>query len=97
MLTAAEVARLGGQQAVYAFRQQLMSGMRGYATGGAVAVDRRYAPPSQHVTVVAPSGATEMTSSIGQVTFQSSGSQRRDLDAFGFFLRTLRRGGTHAG
>jgi TP901 family phage tail tape measure protein len=50
VLTADEVKRMGGQQGVYAFREQLKgSGVRRYAEGGAV----QYAPSAP---VVVPSG-----------------------------------------
>jgi TP901 family phage tail tape measure protein len=47
VLTAAEVAKLGGQSAVYSLRKAIMSGsLPGYARGGAVP---NYAPPAQYV------------------------------------------------
>jgi TP901 family phage tail tape measure protein len=63
VLTATDVARLGGQAGVYALRNQLRSGVRRYAEGGAV----QYAPSAPMVMPAGGGDVKVMVSSKGGV------------------------------
>jgi TP901 family phage tail tape measure protein len=63
VLTATDVARLGGQAGVYALRSQLRSGVRRYAEGGAV----EYAPSAPVVMGTSPGDVNVVVSSKGGV------------------------------
>jgi hypothetical protein len=63
VLTATDVARLGGQAGVYALRNQLQSGVRRYAEGGAV----QYAPSAPMVMPAGGGDVKVMVSSKGGV------------------------------
>ena len=87
ILTAAEVLKMGGQSAVYAFRKALMTGqIPGRAQGGAV----QYAPRVQVVQTAAPAGPQMTRSDYDQRifierlyatderSFRQASQQRRD-------------------
>lgn len=99
MLDAEDVALMGGQAAVYAFREDLKKGKGGYASGGAVhdwgAATFTPAPaPAPQITVTAPSAPAEAGPRIGSVTFQQSqGSPQEAIEALDFYLRSMSRGG----
>ncbi|MDR4533208.1 phage tail tape measure protein [Glutamicibacter sp. PS] len=78
VFTAAEVAAMGGQQAVYRFRSQLRSGqIRGHAAGGEVGTSS--ASIMQYTVPAA--GASGTTISIGDIIVQGAGDPERAAKA----------------
>jgi TP901 family phage tail tape measure protein len=65
VLTAADVARMGGQAGVYAFRQQLRSGTPGFADGGAVQYTPATYSPSLSIGDLSPQFTVQVSSKGG--------------------------------
>ncbi|QKS14794.1 hypothetical protein HUN59_14855 [Curtobacterium sp. Csp2] len=76
VLTASDVARLGGQAAVYGLRQAIQQGkVPRYANGGAVSY-----VPQERVVVRSVVDAGARGAAVFAPTFQSSGNTRRDME-----------------
>ncbi|MBT2502975.1 phage tail tape measure protein [Curtobacterium sp. ISL-83] len=93
VLDARDVALMGGQAGVYAFRAALERGTRQFANGGQVQQQTYVPTPPQIVYAQTPAAAGSGASSVFAPTFAASGDTRRDLDDAWFLYKSKLRGG----